>query len=104
MTISWLIRLTCLLTLFIALFITLSIAVPLHAQEQTTAASEPTASETDSAAIDDPAEQKKTAAEQIEQQPEAENLKNRDLGAAFRSFQPSEEISADNAVPFPIDI
>lgn len=100
MTISWLIRLSCLLTLLITLFITL----PLHAQEETTAASEPTVSETDSAAIDDSAEQKKTAAEQIEQQPEAEKLKNRDLGAAFRSFQPSEEISADNAVPFPIDI
>jgi hypothetical protein len=96
MTISWLIRLTCLLAVLIA--------VPLHAQEQTTATSKPTASETDSAAIDDSTEQKKTAAEQIEQQPEAENLKNRDLGAAFRSFQPSEEISADNAVPFPIDI
>ena len=98
MTISW--RLTCLLALLIALLI----ALPLHAQEETTAASEPAASETDSAAIDDTAEQKKAAAEQIEQQPEAENLKNRDLGAAFRSFQPSEEISADNAVPFPIDI
>jgi hypothetical protein len=96
MTISGLIRLTC--------FLTLLIVLPLHAQEQTTAASEPTVSETDSAAIDDSAEQKKTAAEQIEQQPEAEKLKNRDLGAAFRSFQPSEEISADNAVPFPIDI
>ncbi len=33
-----------------------------------------------------------------------ENLKNRELGDAFRSFQPSEEISADNAVPFPVDI
>lgn len=38
------------------------------------------------------------------QQPQADNLKNRDLGAAFRSFRPSEEISADNAVPFPVDI
>jgi hypothetical protein len=100
MTISWPIRLSCLLTLLISLLITL----PLHAQEETTAASETTVSETDSAAIGDSAEQKKTATEQIEQQPEAENLKNRDLGAAFRSFQPSEEISADNAVPFPIDI
>ena len=36
--------------------------------------------------------------------PQAENLKNRNLGAAFRSFRPSEEISADNAVPYPVDI
>ena len=97
MTISWLLRLTCLM-------MTLLVVIPLHAQEETTAATEPTVSETDSIAIDESAEQEKTAAEQIEQQPQAENLKNRDLGAAFRSFQPSEEISADNAVPFPIDI
>jgi len=38
------------------------------------------------------------------EQPQAENLKNRALGAAFRQFRPSEEISADNAVPFPVDI
>ncbi len=31
-------------------------------------------------------------------------LKSTDPGAAFRSFRPSEEISADNAVPFPVDI
>jgi len=36
--------------------------------------------------------------------PQAENLKNRELGAAFRQFRPSEAISADNAVPFPVDI
>ena len=36
--------------------------------------------------------------------PQAENLRNRELGAAFRRFRPSEEISADNAVPFPVDI
>ncbi len=34
----------------------------------------------------------------------SESLKNRALGDAFRSFEPSEEISADNAVPFPVDI
>ncbi len=33
-----------------------------------------------------------------------ENLRVRDLGEAFRTFQPSEAISADNAVPFPVDI
>ncbi|MFP6807185.1 MAG: hypothetical protein VB957_08390 [Pseudomonadales bacterium] len=36
--------------------------------------------------------------------PDGNNLKDRDLGTAFRLFQPSEEISADNAVPFPVDI
>ena len=34
----------------------------------------------------------------------SDNLKTRDLGEAFRNFRPSEEISADNAVPFPVDI
>ena len=36
--------------------------------------------------------------------PEADRLKERDLGDAFRRFVPSEAISADNAVPFPVDI
>ena len=37
-------------------------------------------------------------------EPEAENLRRGELSEAFRNFQPSEEISADNAVPFPVDI
>ena len=37
-------------------------------------------------------------------EPNEQALKQRTLGEAFRSFQPSEEISADNAVPFPVDI
>jgi hypothetical protein len=36
--------------------------------------------------------------------PNAAQLKTRELGAAFEKFNPSEAISADNAVPFPIDI
>jgi len=36
--------------------------------------------------------------------PEASQLRQRDLGDAFRNFKPSEEISADNAVSFPVDI
>ena len=36
--------------------------------------------------------------------PNAAQLKSRGLGAAFEKFNPSEAISADNAVPFPIDI
>lgn len=36
--------------------------------------------------------------------PETDRLRNRDLGKALEQFTPSEAISADNAVPFPIDI
>jgi hypothetical protein len=36
--------------------------------------------------------------------PEADRLKQRELGDAFRRFVPSEAISSDNAVPFPVDI
>ena len=35
---------------------------------------------------------------------EPEQLRSRKIGAAFENFQPSEEISADNAVSFPVDI
>lgn len=31
-------------------------------------------------------------------------LKNRNLSEVFEQFVPSESISADNAVPFPVDI
>ena len=96
MTISCRIRLTC--------FLTLLVVMPLQAQEETTTSSETKVSGTDSAAVDDSTEQQKTGTEQNEPQPQADNLKNRDLGAAFRTFRPSEEISADNAVPFPVDI
>jgi hypothetical protein len=36
--------------------------------------------------------------------PDANELRKRNLGEAFKIFKPSEAISADNAVPFPIDI
>jgi hypothetical protein len=36
--------------------------------------------------------------------PQAERLRSRSLGLGFEKFNPSEAISADNAVPFPIDI
>jgi hypothetical protein len=36
--------------------------------------------------------------------PQSGNLRARDIGDAFKNFQPSEEISADNAVTFPVDI
>ncbi len=42
--------------------------------------------------------------EDEEATPDSDNLKDRSLGDAFRNFRPSEEISADNAVAFPVDI
>lgn len=36
--------------------------------------------------------------------PQGDNLRTRDIGDAFKNFQPSEAISADNAVTFPVDI
>ena len=36
--------------------------------------------------------------------PQGDNLRARNIGDAFKNFQPSEEISADNAVTFPVDI
>lgn len=45
-----------------------------------------------------------TSASEETPAPQAGNLRNRELGDAFRNFQPSEEISADNAVSFPVDI
>lgn len=38
------------------------------------------------------------------EQPDSESLRNREISEAFERFKPSEEISADNAVPFPTDI
>jgi len=35
---------------------------------------------------------------------DSKNLKSGVLGSSFEKFRPSEEISADNAVPFPVDI
>ncbi|MDA0978613.1 MAG: hypothetical protein O3B72_08650 [Proteobacteria bacterium] len=32
------------------------------------------------------------------------SLRSKEISEAFRDFQPSEEISADNAVKFPVDI
>lgn len=42
--------------------------------------------------------------ENLSKEPSADELRNRDLGDAFKNFRPSEEISADNAVGFPVDI
>ena len=34
----------------------------------------------------------------------SEQLRSRELSDAFKNFRPSEEITADNAVSFPVDI
>ena len=76
------------------------------------AASNSTASEIDSPAdnnIDSEEQVSEDVAEETAEsppieEPEAANLRNKNLGEAFKSFRPSEEISADNAVPFPVDI
>jgi len=52
----------------------------------------------------EPENKQKTVSQQSSINEPTENLKNRKLGAALRQFRPSEEISADNAVPFPVDI
>ena len=49
-------------------------------------------------------EQPQTDAKTPPPAPDAAQLKTRGLGTAFEKFNPSEAISADNAVPFPIDI
>lgn len=42
--------------------------------------------------------------ESDQQKPTPDQLRRKELGQAFQEFSPSEEISADNAVPFPTDI
>ena len=39
-----------------------------------------------------------------ESTPQAGDLTEKTLGESFRNFVPSELISSDNAVPFPVDI
>ena len=72
-------------------------------EQGTTAASTPATSDgpsPPSAEMEQPQSNAKTP----RPAPNAAQLKSRGLGAAFEKFNPSEAISADNAVPFPIDI
>ena len=62
-------------------------------------AAEPGEEEQDSA-TDEPVE----AVEESAQEPDSSRLKRRELGTSLDRFIPSEEISTDNAVPFPVDI
>ena len=59
----------------------------------------PEEEEQDSAA-DEPVEE----VEESPQVPDSSRLKRRELGTSLDRFIPSEEISTDNAVPFPVDI
>ena len=96
-----------------ALWLMLCTLLPLsslmvEAAEQETA-QEPTAASTPATAGDPSPpsaqmEQPQTDAKTPPPAPDAAQLKTRGLGAAFEKFNPSEAISADNAVPFPIDI
>ncbi len=61
------------------------------------------------AAAPEEEEQDSTADEPVEdvespQVPDSSRLKRRELGTSLDRFIPSEEISTDNAVPFPVDI
>ena len=84
----------------------LSVPAAAIAQEDTTASTNKAETETlkdiDQEATNNNKEN--DARRSSEPVPEAERLKKRDLGDAFRRFVPSEAISADNAVPFPVDI
>lgn len=67
--------------------------------ENTTSDNEPSAAEANStkSIAENVIEPVLTATDQT-------TTKSRGLGDAFKNFQPSEEISADNPVPFPVDI
>ena len=50
------------------------------------------------------ADQSRPELEAAPEAPAPEKLRNREIGDAFKNFRPSEEITADNAVGFPVDI
>ncbi len=76
--------------LLLLLYLMMLTSCPVSAQEEEESVDEEAVEETEQRAQ--------------EPSPQADNLRNRDLGEAFRNFRPSEEISADNAVSFPVDI
>ena len=53
--------------------------------------------------IDKPDKANEIAEAKLEKS-DGKNLKQKKLSEAFEKFIPSEKISADNAVPFPVDI
>jgi hypothetical protein len=97
-------------TTFLAMTLAALFALPLNAAEgRQEAAPSPDSSGQIDLIRDDDVEPADVSEEQTSQQsskpaPQGDNLRSRDIGDAFKNFQPSEEISADNAVPFPVDI
>lgn len=53
---------------------------------------------------DSAADEQVEAVEESPQEPDFSRLKKRELGTTLDRFIPSEEISTDNAVAFPVDI
>lgn len=97
-------------TASVVLMLAALLTLPLNAAErQQEAVPSPVGSGQDEAIFDDDIEPADVSGEQITEQssdptPLSDNLRARDIGDAFINFQPSEEISADNAVTFPVDI
>lgn len=82
------------IVLYLALMMHSPIAPAQNSDEESTTAQESPATEGTAA----------ESGEDDQQEPEPEKLRKKELGEAFKQFKPSEEISADNAVPFPTDI
>ena len=101
---------TMFFTMTLAALLTLSLALSLNAAEDQ---QEPAPVSEDLGQIDSIPDNRIEPTDQSEEQtsdrpakptPQSGNLRARDIGDAFKNFQPSEEISADNAVTFPVDI
>lgn len=85
----------------IVLLVFILLTSPVSAQTETGGAQNPAAGQ-DTGEQDTQDEIQGRTDEETE--PQEENLRSRSLGDAFKNFTPSEEISADNAVAFPVDI
>jgi hypothetical protein len=99
---------------FLAIVLAALLALPLNAAEsQQESVPSPDSSGQIDPILDDDIEPVDVSEEQTSEPsskqsskpaPQSGNLRARDIGDAFKNFQPSEEISADNAVTFPVDI
>jgi hypothetical protein len=99
---------------FLAIVLAALLALPLNAAEsQQESVPSPDSSGQIDPILDDDIEPVDVSEEQTSEPsskqssnpaPQGDNLRARDIGDAFKNFQPSEEISADNAVTFPVDI
>ena len=97
-------------TIFFTIALAALFALPLSASEnQQEPVPSPDSSGQIDPILDEGIEPADVSSEQTSEQsskpvPQGGNLRARDIGDAFKNFQPSEEISADNAVTFPVDI